>query len=84
MLRRNNRVLKETAEITDIIRVLGDNADHARSLVGHVVAAVKARNNPCSAGCHRALENALITASEARDRDVVSRLDAVAGRVLNN
>ena len=73
---------RPAAEVADIIRVLHDNADHARSLIRHIVAAVKARSGPCPAGCHRALESALITAPEARDPDVISKLDAVAGRVL--
>jgi 5'-methylthioadenosine phosphorylase len=34
------------------------------------------------AGCQRALEHALITAPEARDPEILTRLDAVAGRVL--
>jgi 5'-methylthioadenosine phosphorylase len=34
-------------------------------------------------GCRTALRHALITAPEARDADMVRRLDAVAGRVLN-
>jgi 5'-methylthioadenosine phosphorylase len=33
---------------------------------------------------HRALDNALITAPEARDPELLKKLDAVAGRVLNN
>jgi 5'-methylthioadenosine phosphorylase len=37
---------------------------------------------PCSAGCDRALDHALITAEGARDPELLRRLDAVAGRVL--
>jgi 5'-methylthioadenosine phosphorylase len=37
---------------------------------------------PCAEGCDRALEHALITAEEARDPELLRRLDAVAGRVL--
>ena len=33
-------------------------------------------------GSDRALDNALITAPEARDPELIARLDAVAGRVL--
>jgi 5'-methylthioadenosine phosphorylase len=73
----------DNVEVADIIRVLNENADHARSLIRHIVAAVKTRSDPCPGGCHRALESALITAPEFRDPDVVSKLGAVAGRVLN-
>ncbi len=41
------------------------------------------RTQSCTAGCHTALDAAIITPPEARDRAVVRRLDAVAGRVLN-
>ena len=37
---------------------------------------------PCGKGCHHALDNALITAPEARDPAVAAKLDSVAGRVL--
>jgi 5'-methylthioadenosine phosphorylase len=33
-------------------------------------------------GIERALDNAIITAPEARDPELVRKLDAVAGRVL--
>jgi 5'-methylthioadenosine phosphorylase len=36
----------------------------------------------CPIGSDRALDNALITAPEARDRKLLRKLDAVAGRVL--
>ena len=33
-------------------------------------------------GCHTALDTAIITAPEARDPELLKKLDAVAGRVL--
>ncbi len=65
-----------------IIRTLMANADHARELIKRLAPSLKSSPNPCPQGCHRALDNALITAPEARDPDVMARLDAVAGRVL--
>ncbi|MBO32309.1 MAG: S-methyl-5'-thioadenosine phosphorylase [Rhodospirillaceae bacterium] len=65
-----------------IIQVLLGNADNAKSLVPAVAPQLSGRTEHCSAGCHTALENALITAPEARDPDVLAKLDAVAGRVL--
>ncbi len=66
-----------------VVRVLLDNADKARALVR----ARRARDRPaardlCPAGCDRALDNAIITASHMRDPSLVAKLDAVAGRVL--
>jgi 5'-methylthioadenosine phosphorylase len=65
-----------------VIKVLLANADKGRGLVKAVVPRLRDRAAPCAAGCHRALESALITAPAARDPELVARLDAVAGRVL--
>ena len=65
-----------------IVRTLQENAATARRLVGALGEALAERREPCPAGCDRALENAVITAPEARDPAMVRRLDAVAGRVL--
>ena len=65
-----------------IVRTLQENAAAARRLVTALGEALAAERGPCPAGCDRALENAVITAPEARDPAMVKRLDAVAGRVL--
>jgi 5'-methylthioadenosine phosphorylase len=69
-------------ELADIVRVLAENADRARELVAAVARALEPRPRPCPRGCDRALEGAIITAPEARDPELLRRLDAVAGRVL--
>jgi 5'-methylthioadenosine phosphorylase len=65
-----------------VIDVLMKNAEKARALVRAVVPKLEDHAGPCRHGCQTALDHALITAAEARDPDVVARLDAVAGRVL--
>jgi 5'-methylthioadenosine phosphorylase len=65
-----------------ILSVLNANAAHARALVREVVPLLSRDAQPCHQGCDRALEHALITAPESRDASLLSRLDAVAGRVL--
>jgi len=73
----------DNVEVADIIRVLLNNADNARSLVKEVAPGLAAdRPEACPHGCDRALEMALITQPEARDPAVAAKLDAVAGRVL--
>jgi 5'-methylthioadenosine phosphorylase len=66
-----------------VVKVLLKNADTARALVRAV--APKLRHSPdlCPQGCHRALDNAVITHGEACEPEMVRKLDAVAGRVLN-
>ena len=71
-------------QVADVIKVLLGNAEKARHLVRELAPALAARPNPCPSGCDRVLDQALITAPEARDPALVAKLDAVAGRVLNN
>ena len=66
-----------------IIQVLQANADNARSLVKKLAPRLHDDNRAVGCGCRSALRHALITAPEARDPEVVRRLDAVAGRVLD-
>ena len=73
----------DDVSVEAVIRVLLDNAERGRELVRHVVPALAARRETCFAGCHTALDHALITAPEQRDPVLLHRLDAVAGRVLN-
>ncbi|WP_372005509.1 S-methyl-5'-thioadenosine phosphorylase [Tistrella mobilis] len=68
--------------VEQVVKVLLGNADHARALVKEVAPALADRREPCHAGCHTALDHALITAPEKRDPELLARLDAVAGRVL--
>jgi 5'-methylthioadenosine phosphorylase len=69
--------------VEQVIRVLMENADKARALVRELAPRLAGRDEVCDRGCHTSLDNALITAPEARDPDAVRRLDAVAGRVLS-
>ncbi len=69
--------------VEQIVQVLLDNADKARALVKQVAPRLAGRAQSCSVGCHRALDNALITQPDARDPEMIARLDAVAGRVLD-
>jgi 5'-methylthioadenosine phosphorylase len=65
-----------------ILGVLDANAKHARALVREVVPLLAGHAGRCRQGCDHALDNALITAPERRDPELLARLDAVAGRVL--
>ena len=73
----------DTVTVDAVVKVLLDNADKARALVRALVPRLAGRTAACYAGCHTALDAAVITAPQARDPAMVARLDAVAGRVLN-
>lgn len=66
-----------------IIKVLLANADNARGLVKKVAPRLHADGTAAFCSCRSALEHALITAPDARDPEMVHRLDAIAGRLLN-
>lgn len=70
-----------TVDITEIVAVLGGNAEKARALVRGLPGRI-GPPEPCPHGCDRALEYAIMTAPEKRDPAVIAKLDAVAGRVL--
>jgi 5'-methylthioadenosine phosphorylase len=72
----------DAVQVADIVRVLLANAGNARTLVKQLAPKVHSLERPCPSGCHRVLDNAIITGPDARDASVVRSLDAVAGRVL--
>ena len=72
----------DAVTVDQVVKVLLGNADKARSVVRDVLPRIGAPRPPCPAGCDTALTYALITAPEARDAATLSKLDAVAGRVL--
>ena len=69
-------------QVADIVKVLHANSDNARKLLKEVIPRAGADAGPCQHGCDRALEYAVMTAPEARDPELVKKLDAVAGRVI--
>lgn len=72
----------DAVTVADIIKVLLGNADLAKRLVARLARDFPREHEACPIGSDRALDNALITQPEARDPELMSKLDAVAGRVL--
>ena len=73
----------DNVTVDAIIKVLSDNADNARSLVKNVAPNVDADRYGMTCTCKTALDNAIITSPEVRDKKMLEKLSAVAGRVLN-
>jgi 5'-methylthioadenosine phosphorylase len=69
-------------DVAQVVRVMHDNAVHARQLIARFVADFPAEHPPCPIGSDHALDTAIMTAPTARDPALVAKLDAVAGRVL--
>jgi 5'-methylthioadenosine phosphorylase len=72
----------DAVTVQDIIKVLMANAEKAKTLVARLAKDFPREHEPCPIGSDRALDTALITAPEARDKRLLKKLDAVAGRVL--
>ena len=72
----------DAVTVQDIIKVLNANAEKAKRLVARLARDFPREHEACPIGSDRALDNALITAPEARDPELLKKLDAVAGRVL--
>jgi len=72
----------DAVTVQDIIKVLMDNADRAKTLVAQLAKDFPREHEPCPIGSDRALDTALITHPDARDPALIAKLDAVAGRVL--
>src|SRR5262249_36487247 len=72
----------DAVTVQEIIHVLNANAEKARQRVGRTARVFPRQPEPCPIGSDRALDTALITAPEARDGELLKKLDAVAGRVL--
>jgi 5'-methylthioadenosine phosphorylase len=72
----------DAVTVSDIVRVLAANSEKAMRLASRLARDFPREHEPCPIGSDRALDTAIITAPEARDPELLKKLDAVAGRVL--
>jgi len=73
----------DNVSVDAMIKVLSANADNARSLVKASSEAISSDQLSSNCICKSCLENAIITSPDARDKELVKKLDAVAGRLLS-
>ena len=73
----------ENVTVDSVIKVVHENADKAKALIKEVIPRLSERTVACEAGCHTALDQAIITPPESRDPEMEEALSAVAQRVLN-
>lgn len=69
-------------DVSHVIKTLRGNGTKARDLVVNLARDMAQSQQICEAGCDKALTHAIMTAPDKRDPDLISKLDAVAGRVL--
>lgn len=71
-------------EVATVIKHLTENAATAKRLLAELTAMLgETPRTPSPQGIETCLDTALITAPEARDPELLKKLDAVAGRALN-
>jgi 5'-methylthioadenosine phosphorylase len=68
-------------EVNDILAVVKSNADKAARLIARLMADFPAEHQPCPIGSDRALDYALVTARDARDPELLKKLDVILARV---
>ena len=69
-------------DVAAIIEVMQENTGKAQRLVARLARDFPREHPACPIGSDRALDVAIITPPEARDPELLKKLDAVAGRVL--
>lgn len=69
-------------DVESVVAVARENAARVAKILGRVARDFPAEHEACPVGSDRALDGAIMTAKSALERDVLAKLDAVAGRVL--
>ena len=72
----------ETVSVSEIIKVLTENSMNAKNLLKSTIPLLSAQDEDNDCDCNTALENAIITAPDARDPEMLEKLKYIAGRVL--
>ncbi len=70
-------------DVASVLEVMKGNTEKAQRMVLELAKAFPRTHPPCPIGSDRALDVALITAPDKRDPELLAKLEAVAGRVLN-
>ena len=71
----------DKVEVSDIIRVLTQNSSNAQSLIKELTMNIPKERELCEYGCNTALDNAIITPLQHRDKSLETKLDAILKRV---
>ena len=71
----------DKVEVSDIIRVLTQNSSNAQSLIKELTSNISKERELCEYGCNTALDNAIITPKDHRDKVLETKLYAILRRV---
>ena len=72
----------DAVDVASVIRTVHENAEKAARLIARVLRDFPEEHEPCPAGSDRALDGAIMTHPQARDPQLMGKLDAIMGRLL--
>ena len=73
----------DNVSVEAMIKVLMANAGNAKSLVKNASSAIASDEKSSQCDCKFSLDNAIITSPDCQNKEMIKKLDAVAGRLLN-
>lgn len=71
----------DNVDVASVIEIVRNNAHSAARLIARVLKDFPREHEPCPVGSDRALDNAILTAPEARDPALLKKLDAIMSRL---
>jgi 5'-methylthioadenosine phosphorylase len=69
-------------DVASVMRVARLNAERVEALIARTLKDFPAEHEPCPGGADRALDGAIMTAPEARDPELMKKLEAIVARAL--
>ena len=70
----------DSVEVSNIIQTLTDNSSKAQNIIENLPTYLTKNRNNCNSGCNNALDNAIITSPEKRDKKLIKELDLLLKR----
>jgi 5'-methylthioadenosine phosphorylase len=74
----------DAVTVSQVVKTLIANATNAKTLVKALVPRLSRRAHVCTQGCHTALDHAIITAPEIRDKAMIAKLKPMMSRALSS
>jgi 5'-methylthioadenosine phosphorylase len=71
----------DSVEVSDIIETLTNNSSKAQNIIENLPTYLMKCRNDCKSGCNKALDNAIITSPEQRDKKLIKELDLLLQRL---
>ena len=69
-------------DVASVLKVAHDNAERVAALLTRVLGDFPAEHEPCPIGSDRALDGAIMTHPDARDPELMKKLEAIVARAL--